>query len=163
MSEDQDSGVELYPVWRQALLKFREAGFSRDEIVPHSWFYEAFGIKMPDDSTPLKIAQKAELMRLGQFERLRAALLEQDQIDLVSEPGLGYRIIPPREQTRRAYEDGVTEIKKAVRKMRDRSVNVNTTALTADERRDHANTLARIGSLSQMFRQARALPSPDDE
>lgn len=162
MSDELDN-VELYPVWRQALIKFKDSGFAHDEIVPHEWFYEAFGIKMPDERTPLKEAERAKLAWLSQFKRLQVALLEQHQIDLVSEPGLGYRIMPPREQTKRALDDGLDGIKKAVRNMVDRSTHVNTALLSADERRAHTDYLARIGQLGSMFSRVRKLPSLDEE
>lgn len=162
MSDELDN-IELYPVWRQALIAFRDAGFSRDEIVPHIWFYEAFNITMPNDDTPLKVAEKAKLQWLSQFTSFKSALLEQDQIDLVNEPGLGYRIMPPREQSKRALDDGVSQIKKAIRGMVDRSTHVNTGLLSAEERREHMDHLARIASLGSLFSRSRKLPTLDEE
>lgn len=159
-----DDAVELYPVWRQALIKFKEARFAHDEIVSHAWFYEAFGYEVPDErSMSAEKYNKLKLQWLSQFKRLQAALLEQHQIDLVSEPGLGYRIMPPREQSKHALEDMATGIKKAIRNGVDRSTHVNTALLSADERRRHTDNLARIGALSTMFLRTRKLPSLDEE
>lgn len=163
MSDELDDTTELYPAWRQALILFKQAGFSHDEIVPHTWFYEAFGIPMPEETTPLKVAERAKLAWLGQFDKLKAALLERHQIALVSEPGIGYRIVPPREQSALALALGSAEYKKATRKMVDMATYVNTAMLSAEERRQHTDNLARIGAFSTMFRRARTLPNLDDE
>lgn len=161
MSDELDA--ELYPAWRQALVAFRQMGFAADEIVPHSWFYEAFGIAMPEETTALKVAERLKLQWLTQFTRLKQALLELHNIDLVSEPGIGYRIVPPGEQSKQALEDGAAALKKAVRNMVDRSTYVNTALLSAEERRQHTDNLARIGAFSTMFRRVRTLPSLDEE
>jgi hypothetical protein len=160
---DELLDAELYPVWRQALLKFRTAGFAPDEIVPHEWFWEALDLVMPKEDTPLKVAERAKLQWLSQFKRLQTALLEQHQIDLVSEPGIGYRIVPPREQSKQALEDMAWGMKKAIRNGVDRSTHVNTAMLSAEERRQHTDNLARIGAFSTMFRRARTLPDLDQE
>jgi hypothetical protein len=155
--------AELYPVWRAALIKFKDARFIHDDIVPHEWFYQAFDIAMPKEDTPLKVAEKAKLAWLSQFDRFKRALLEQYQIKLRTEPGLGYRVVHPREQSKLALEDGAAAIKKAVRDMVDTSTHVNTAMLSAEERRQHTDNLARIGAFSNMFRRARTLPDLDQE
>lgn len=163
MSDELDDNVELYPIWRQALVKFKDAGFTYDEIVPHEWFYNAFDLVMPPEDMPLKAAERVKLAWLGQFDKLKAALLEQHQIALVSEPGLGYRIVPPRDQSKVALATAVADYKKATRKMVDMATHVNTAMLSADERRQHTDNLARIGAFSTMFRRTRTLPDLDQE
>lgn len=159
-----DDGVDIYPVWRQALLKFKAAGFAHDEVVSHAWFYEAFGYEVPDErAMSAEKYNKLKLQWLSQFKRLQTALLEQHQIDLVSEPGLGYRIMPPRDQSKQALEDMASGMKKVIRNGVDRSTHVNTAMLSADERRQHTDNLARIGAFSNMFRRARTLPNLDEE
>ena len=41
MTEELDN-VELYPSWRQALVRFREAGYAYGDTLPHTWLYEQF-------------------------------------------------------------------------------------------------------------------------
>lgn len=164
MNDLDENNVELYPVWKQALLKFLDAHFVPDQdIIPHEWFYTAFDIPMPTESTPLKIAEKAKLQWLGQFDKLKTALLERHQIDLKNVPGLGYCIVPPRDQSRMALEDMVVGMKKLIRNGMDRSINVDRALLSPDERRQDADTQARIGAFSMMFRRARTLPNLDEE
>lgn len=164
MLDDLDAMTELYPVWKQALVRFKEAGFVYGDIVPHDWFHEAFGLPSAADQAKLSVPQyqAVRLKRLGSFEPLQAALLNDHGIDLQTEPGVGYRLVHPRDQVRRAYEDGQRAIKKAIRDMTDRGVvNVNTGALTADERRANADIQARIGMLRGLLRPPRELPELD--
>lgn len=158
-----NDGVELYPAWRQALIRFKETGFTYGDLIPHSWFYEALNIEIPDDQMPAGKYQKLKLQWLSQFKPFQSALLEQRQMDLVSEPGLGYVIMPPSEQGKRAYSDGLGEIKKAIRRMTDRMVNTNLALVDHEQRKEHADMLARAGMLRGMLRQARQLPAPADE
>jgi hypothetical protein len=162
LNEPDGDSVEFYPAWRQALVHFKEAGFTHGDLMPHNWFYEAFGIEIPNEQMPAGKYQKLKLQWLGQFKPFQNALLEQYQMDLVSEPGLGYLIIPPAEQGKRAYGDGLGEIKKAIRRMTDRMANTNLALIDAEQRKEHADMLARAGMLRGMLRQTRELPSPDD-
>lgn len=161
--EDMIVDAELYPPWKEALVKFRAAGFKADEIVAHRWFYEALDLDEPKPGMTWERVEKTRLRFLGQFKALQKALLEQDMIDLVNEPGMGYRIMPSDQQAKRAYNDGVKGIKKAVRNMVDRASNTNMALLSADQRREHADMLARMGQLGGMLKGVRALPSREEE
>lgn len=163
MSDELEDNVELYPAWKQALARFLEAGFVPDEIIPHEWWWKAFGMDMPTEQTPLKVAERAKLQWLTQFTKLKTTLLEQHQIALRNEAGLGYRIVPPRDQARQALKDGLAMMNKAARMMVDWSVHTNTSAMTADERRAHTDNVARIAGLGSMLRRTRKLPSLDEE
>jgi hypothetical protein len=78
------------------------------------------------------------------------ALLSDHQVALSNVKGVGYQIVRPPEQTAWAEDQGDAELKKALRKRRDRLVNVNMTSLTQDERRQNADALARLGALAGM-------------
>jgi hypothetical protein len=164
MSDDiDDTNLELYPSWRQALVRFREGGFSFGDILPHAWLYEQFECEALDDpKITWEQAQKFQLRLLSQFQPFREALLDQDQIDLQSVPGVGYELVPPADQSRRAVKDTMKDIQKAMRKGVARATNVNTAMLTAEQRRDHADNLARLGMLRQMLKPPRELPPPDE-
>lgn len=161
MLDEQE--VELYPLWRQALVRFHEADFRDGDIIAHDWLYEVFEVQgLKDPKISWEQAQKLRLRLLGQFTSFKQALLEQHQIMLRSEAGLGYSIVLPREQSRRAYEDRMANIKRELRAMGDEMVNVRESALTADERRERADYLARMGMLRGMLRPPRELPPPDE-
>lgn len=165
MSDELDPNIELFPSWRQALANFRSAGYTYGDILPHSWLFEQFeceGLAEPSKITAEQY-NKLKLKLLGQFEPFRETLLEQDQIDLQSVPGVGYELVPPSDQSGRALKDAYREISKAMRKGIARSSNVNTALLTAEQRREHADNLARLGMLRRMIKPPRELPPADDE
>lgn len=164
MIDDLDSNAELYPSWRQALVCFREAGFKPGDIIPHTWFYEQFDCAALLE--PKKISadqfQALRLKLLGQFTPFREALLEQEQVDLQSVPGVGYEIVPPADQTTRALKDTLADIEKAWRSGWRRGANVRLAELTTEQRREHADDLARFALLHRQLKAPRELPPPDD-
>lgn len=163
MSDDLDQNLELYPSWRQALVRFRDAGFSFGDILPHAWLYEQFECEaLNDPRITWEQAQKLQLKLLSQFQPFREALLDQDQIDLQSVPGVGYELVPPADQSRRAVKDTMKDIEKAMRKGVARATNVNTALLTAEQRREHADNLARLGMLRRLMKPPRELPPADE-
>lgn len=161
--EQEEDGVELYPAWRQALANFRDAGFTYGDIVRHTWLYEQFACTgLLDPHITWQMAQKLQLQLLSQFTPFRETLLDQDQIDLQSVPGVGYELVPPSDQTGRAVKDTIKEVSKALRKGVMRATNVNTALLTTEQRREHADNLARLGMLRQMMKPGRELPPADE-
>lgn len=163
MQDELDDNLQLYPSWRQALVRFRDAGFKPGDILPHAWLYEQFECEaLNDPRISWEQARKLQLKLLSQFQPFREALLDQDQIDLQSVAGVGYELVPPPDQSRRAVKDTVNDIEKVMRKGIARATNVNTAMLTAEQRRDHADNLARLGMLRQMLKRPRELPPPDD-
>jgi hypothetical protein len=161
MSDELDDNVELYPAWRQALVRFLDAGFTPDQVVPHEWWWEALGIEKPDEQTPLGEADPARLQWVDQFGKLRAVLLERYLIALKNEAGQGYRIVAPRDQSRIGFDDGTALISRGFRLMFDWATHTNMSALTADERRAHTDNMVRIASLGSLLRRTRKLPTLD--
>ena len=163
MSDELDN-VELYPSWRQALVAFREAGYAYGDTLPHTWLYEQFDCSgLLDPNITWQAAQKLQLRLLSQFTPFRETLLDQEQIDLQSIPGVGYELVPPADQTGRAVKDTIKEINKAMRKGIARASSVNTALLTTEQRREHTDNLTRLGMLRRMMKPARELPPADDE
>jgi len=163
MTDELDENLELYPSWRQALVNFRDAGFAFGDILPHTWLYEQFECTaLLDPKITWEQAQKLQLKLLGQFTPFREALLDEDQIDLQSKPGVGYELVPPADQSRRAVKDTLKDIQKTMRKGVARATNVNTALLTSEQRREHAENLARLGMLRQLLKPPRELPPPDE-
>lgn len=163
MTDDLETNVELYPSWRQALIHFRDAGYGYGDVLPHAWLYEQFDCDaLNDPKITWEQAQKLQLRLLSQFTPFRETLLERDQIDLQSVPGVGYEIVPPVDQSGRAVKDTLKEINKAMRKGIARATNVNTAQLTSEQRREHADNLARLGMLRRMMKPARELPPADE-
>lgn len=164
MTEELDTNVELYPSWRQALVRFRDAGFTYGDTLPHTWLYEQFDCTaLLDPKITWEQAQKFQLKLLSHFTPFRETLLDRDQIDLQSVPGVGYELVPPADQTGRALKDTIKDVNKAIRKGVARATNVNTALLTTEQRREHADNLTKLGFLRQMTKPPRELPPADND
>lgn len=160
-AEQSTDDLPIYPVWREVLKRFPSYGYSWGDIIPHAWFYEQFGLPMPTDDMPYGKVQKIELKILSMREAFRNGLRSDYRMDLVSVQGLGYEIVTPSEQSRRAMEDFVSIQRREITKLLARLRYVNIVALSDDERRENANLLARAGTLAQMLRREAPL-LPDD-
>lgn len=152
MDETEDETF-LYPAWKEGLKRFREAGFAAGDTIEHAWFFEAFGLQMPAPETPCKEAEKTRLQFLSAFETMRQVLLEEHQVALANVRSRGYRVVPPSEQTKWAENEGILDVKHAMRKMASRLTNVDMTAISAESRKDNADALARLSMLSGMVKQ----------
>lgn len=149
-----DHLLQQYPAWREAIKAFMQERFAPGDTVSFDWLYDHFLIKRPGGSTLLADAQKAELQFLSQFKQFEDALLTEHQIALTNVRGVGYRLVPPAEQTRWAEDSGVTEVKKAIRKLGDRLTNVDLVQLTNEQRKENADALARMAMLSGLIKSA---------
>lgn len=160
---EEDLDLELSPSWRQALVNFRKAGHAYGDVLLHTWLYEQFECEaLSDPRISWDNAKKLQLKLLGQFTPFRETLLDEDQIDLQSVPGVGYELVPPADQSGRALKDTVKEIAKAMRKGIARASSVNTALLTTEQRREHADNLASLGMLRRLAKPPRELPPADD-
>ncbi len=163
MDDTDETIMESFPRWKEALKLFHAAGFKPGDVVTHEWLYDAFAVDRPGPTTPYADAQKATLAYLGQFKPFQDSLLSDCNIDLATVPGVGYKITPPAEQTGDAYRDGMNDIRKGMRKMGRRLVHVDTTALTDEQRRENANALAKLSMLQTMRSRVSRLAGPEAE
>ncbi len=152
-----DSDVLLYPAWREGVKRFLAQGYQEGDEIKHEWFYEAFGLDMPQPETPLRQAERTKLQFLSAFEELRAELLEKHQIALANVRGYGYRVVPAVQQTRWAEAECVEQVKSAMRKMGERLSNVNMARLDADQRKENADALARLSMMASMLKRAKQI------
>lgn len=154
-NEDSDHLMQQYPAWREAVSRLvREHRLQSGALFEFPELYELFLIKRPLPTTPLAEAEKLKLQFLAQFVEFEEALLIEHQVALANVRGVGYRIVPPAEQTTWAERHGIAEVRKAVRKLSDRLTNVDFVALGADDRKANADALARLGMLGGMLKQA---------
>lgn len=156
--DDDDERLELLPPWREALRRFAESGFRAGDTITHAWFFEAFGLPLRTAETTAMEWEKVALQFMRHFCSLREALLTERQMDLASTRGVGYRIVPPSEQTSLAYGDCVAELRRAFRRGLDRIINVDQSKLTAEQRRENADALAKMSQLRAMTKAAREFP-----
>lgn len=154
--------ITKHPIWKQAVDEFLAADFQPEELIPFDWFYNAFRLEMPKDDQPITPAElkRIQLRFLANFERLQNALLADHQIDLVNVRGAGYSIVGASDQTEISLQDAQAEIRKTLRRLTKRLVNVKTEVLTSQERAEHSDALARLSQLRGMSSIVRRLPKP---
>lgn len=148
--------LALHPAWREALRDWPNSGFTWGDTIPHEWFYTAFNLPTVRPMMSVAEAEKIRLKFLTQFEAFRRALLEEYRMDLVSVRGYGYEIVTPAEASRRAYDEEMHEITKAIRNLGRRLTYVSVGQLTDEQRRENADLLARASTLRRIIR-----PTPE--
>ena len=146
--------ADLHPAWREALRQWPNSGYTWGDQIPHAWFYEAFNLPPIEDGMTVKQAETIRLKFLSQFESFRRALLEECRMDLVSVRGYGYEIVTPAEASRRAFDEEMHEIRKAVRNLARRLCYVPTGQLTDEQRRENADLMARAAGLRRTLKPA---------
>ena len=161
---DEVGTLDLYPPWKEALKAFAAAEHSYGEILSRAELERSFGMAPISDDTSLTWAQaqRRNLDWLSNFTPFRAAVLETLQMDLVTDRSGGYVIIPPKDQAKRALRDMVAAVKRELRRGNDRIRNTNTSLLTAQERAEMMDSLAKAAELMAMMTPRRRLPMDDD-
>lgn len=154
MFEEQE--VQLFPVWRQAVKDFLEACIEPGAVLPHEWFEAHFAMEPLSEGAFYTAGQfrSRQLEWLRNFEAFRSVLLEEHQICLISEYGQGYRIVPPNEQTSIALQKFEQEIKRSFRIAALRTKHVQLDALTAQERKENVDGIAKLSMLRGMQQKA---------
>ncbi len=152
--------LSKYPAWKEALERFRSAleadEFKYDSIIPHEWLYDAFGLKVPDDAMPWSKAKKIQLEYMAQFVRFREAVQLEDLLYLEAERSLGYRIVPPSEQTQKAMERASIEMKKVLMQAARTIGNIRTQELSDQQKRENMDARAKISSIAGLSKRIAA-------
>lgn len=160
MSALEDQQPKLYPAWRQAEADLIAQGLSFGSIVTDDFLREAFGIK---PARTINEHEKNKLVFLRQITALKDSLLETRKMLLVDEPGVGYRVALPEEQTRLTVHRRGKEIKRALSKMVREVTHVDTARLNDGQRKENADALAKLGGLRRMARKQLKGPSAAGE
>ena len=153
--------AQKHPIHLAAIDAFLKAGFKEGDVIPHAWFYQAFDLEEPTPGMSNGKAQSLELKRLTRQAKFEDVILRQHKICLESVPGVGYKIIPPRGQAKHGYTKAVDGIQKAIREGAAIAVNVDTSKLSSDERREHIDIVARMSMIQQMNAKPRRLSKPE--
>lgn len=152
MSEDV---VTLHPAWKQAVQDFLQAGFKQGDVVPHSWLAEHFGMPMLDDAATMTQAEyrDRQFLWLAHIEAVKTELLQRHQILLRSVYGVGYRWVPPHEQTGVAVEEFERDARRAYDKAGRRLLHVRVGELTDAQRQENLDAIGRLSMLQGMHKQ----------
>ena len=125
------------------------------DLISHEDVWSLLGLVFPSDDAPNKWARDQELMKVGRFDKLRAALLERKNIDLASVVGYGYRIVPPTEQVGLAMHQTREKMQNKLSRGILRVACVDRSALTDKDCADQADALAKLEGQRSMLRKPR--------
>jgi len=141
--------LPLYPAWRQAEVQLLAQGLTYGSLVTDEQLKMLLGI--PEPKTVADVT-RIQLLFMSQREALRESLLENHQMMLRRTEGIGYTVVPPEQQTRIALEDRTREVKRALSKLAREVSHVQQEQLTDAQRKENADAIAKVGSLSGMVR-----------
>jgi hypothetical protein len=142
-----NANVTQLPAWKEAVSNF---DFDYGDVISKEWLYESFGLEKPTAFTPNDKVKQIELAFLSNFKKLEEYLLEERQMALKTLRSVGYEIIQPNEQTQWALFNGMADMKKALKTMYRRNVNVNHNLLNAEDKKKNSDALARTAMLKTM-------------
>lgn len=144
-----DDEPKLYPAWRQVEADLLASGLTYGSIITTELLDAGLGIVPPKTIAEY---QKAELVRLRQITALKESLLESRNMLLVSEPGVGYRVVLPEEQTKLSMHLRTREMKSALAKLMREVSHVDTGRLSDAQRQENVDAQAKLGALRSIFR-----------
>lgn len=150
----------LHPAWKQALVDFKNEGFTEGSVLTFDWLYDRFQIRRPTATSTYEQSKDAELQFLDAFKKFEQHLLTEQLVALRNVRGVGYQVVPTREQTRWAFREGMRDVSQGIRKMTQRLVHIDDAKLTAAERKENDDAQARVGALQMMMARTRRLPRP---
>jgi hypothetical protein len=144
--------VDLYPNWKNAVRLFIEAEFKYEQLIPHSWFILALGMKKPDDNATFEDGIKFVSEYRNQMEMVKKELLREHNIYIENKYGDGYYIIPPQKQTKAALDDMFKSLNKRVNKARRIIEGTNIEALNYEQRRENTDAKVKVSMYKQMLK-----------
>ena len=144
--------VNKHAGWRIAVRLFSDQKKKEGDVLSFAWLYDAFGMTEPQDATPWSERKASQLQFLGNIKAFEAHLLEELQIAIKNVRGIGYEVLAASEQSKWAYDEALRDVKRGVKKGLSRLTNVNLSSLTADQRRENADALAKIAALRGMVK-----------
>jgi len=147
--------VHLLPAWRNAATELFSGQYGYGDVIPHEALRESLRLPEPVGKHSREEWEAWRLALVAQIDALSDWLLEEKNMCLRSIQGQGYQIVEPAEQTEFAVKQGRKKIRSELRKMGRRLSFVDTSALTADQRRENADALARLSFMEQQFSKAK--------
>jgi hypothetical protein len=167
MDDEHDDRIMEYPAWREAISRIiKDKRTAPGTVFSKRELCQLFMIRYqePDEPMTRRESDKLELQFLNQFLAFRDGLLEEHQIAITSTKGETYTIVLPREQSLWAEREAHRDMRKMARKLHKRLTNVDYLQLTAEDRKNNADALARLGMLTGMVKQITEfkLSPPDD-
>lgn len=140
--------------WRTAVDDFLATNPKPGDIITEEWKQEHFGLPRPRLGT-LEAVRSYQLKMLTAFDCFSKELLTEHQIHLKSGGRGAHIVIPPENQTKEAWNDGVNEISRSLRKAKLRLEHVDLGGLDTDHRKENTDAKTRLAMISSMFRKVK--------
>lgn len=150
----EDGKATKLPSWKNAVELFIESEFEAGKVISHEWFYAAFGLIMPQLCETVITAQQSQLRYLSNMDGLKSVLLEEHNIALRAVRGIGYEIVPPKDQTAWAMSEARADLRKALRVGSARLTFVQADALTDEQRKENMDARAKLSFFRRENRKA---------
>lgn len=137
--------LDRYPAWQNALALFRKDPFEAGQIVPHAWFDTALMLDRFD-------GKARQLARVKGVQKIKKALLSEDQILLENVVGVGYRVVPSTEQTGLAMKGLARKHAKATISAWNIVNNVQMDKLSDAQRQENIDARGRLAWINGVMR-----------
>jgi hypothetical protein len=155
------SDVTLLPAWRNAAALIESGKWTFGDAISRAELIAAMGLTEPFGRLTSEQFNEWRLTLLSNVANLRDYLLSELSMDLATVAGDGFRIVHSHEQTRLAFDDGMREISRGLRKMRKRLHYVDHSRLTAEQSRENTDAITREAAIRSSLRKVvRELPAP---
>lgn len=145
--------LEPIPAWRKVERAIvNDKRWTWGDLIPSEEIDEMLGLSRPGADDRADQLQAYQLGRLQQLDALRNHMLREHRMHLNTEPGLGIRIVLPHEQTAVVQSKGRSALAKALRDMRDGLAYVDTSQLTAEQRKENTDAQVRLAARVQALK-----------
>jgi hypothetical protein len=151
--------VQLDPPWKQAVHEFLGTNPKPGDIVKRERLEKWLGMRRPLRGTFEEI-RNYELRFLSMRDRWAEELMKKHQLQFSEkerEEG-GWRVLAPHEVAKFTRRQSDRDLKKALRKQRERLAFTDLTALDPPQQREHAETLIRCSWKLKAMKEADKMP-----
>jgi hypothetical protein len=153
--------VTLLPAWKNVVQAIEAGRWTYGDLITHAELQELVDLPEPTGQCTVDEYKSWRFKYLNETSALAEHLLTEEQMALRSEPGVGYRIVMPSDQTRVAEMDLQSAIAKAFKQAGMRIKNVNHELLTSEQVRQNSDAAVRLASKRDALRRVDRLPAPE--
>jgi len=127
-----------------AVDDFFKKGFSDGDVLSMHWVKESLDIKEPKKLSEVNRIQFETLQKINMF---KTELLTKHNIALRNVRGSGYMVVPPKEQTYYAIEEGVKHFNKGIKKAENLLDNMRISKLNSEDKKRHTDTQVKFSAI----------------
>jgi len=160
----KSGGTKLHPIWKQAVQDFLATDPSPGDALTRVQLEDWLEMRRPARGTYEEI-RDFELRFLAARDRFADELLRKHQIQFGEKDrdANGWRVLAPGEVAKFTRKQSEHELKKALRRQRERLAHTDLSGLSPEQQRDHAETLVRnswkLRALKDADKRAMELPA----